>query len=279
MKRLPTRPSRLRSLALVSLALVSLALVSLALLCLVPTSAYGWNVHGHKVIASIALRRLTPAEQKKVLAILNSHPRFDDDFDGEMPDAIASGSVPDQNEWLFQQAAVWPDIARGFSRGLRNKFHRPSWHFINLPLFLTPADEAALKPGLTVNVSLVPPGPGAAPEAREQMNVIQAIRHARKVLADPAATKADRALMLSWLFHLVGDVHQPLHSTAMFSRKAFPQGDRGGNLIDTEQRKNLHSLWDSLLGQSISPAAARKGRSRSWPAWAWKRSERRPRAS
>jgi len=33
--------------------------------------------------------------------------------------------------------------------------------------------------------------------------------------------------MLTWLFHLIGDIHQPLHSTALFSTKLFPEGDRG----------------------------------------------------
>jgi hypothetical protein len=244
MKRLATRLCCLLSLA--------------TLLCLAPTSAYGWNAVGHKVVASIAFRRLTAAEQEKVVAILKSHPRFEADFEEEMPDAIADGQAAERNEWLFQQAAVWPDIARGFPRAQRDKFHRPNWHFINLPLFLTPADEEALKAGLTVNVSLVAPALNVPPEVTEKMNVIQAIRYARNVLANPAAKKADKALMLSWLFHLVGDVHQPLHSTAMFSRQAFPKGDHGGNSIHTEQRKNLHSLWDSLLGQSVSPAGARK---------------------
>ena len=39
-----------------------------------------------------------------------------------------------------------------------------------------------------------------------------------------------------------------LHSSALFSPKLFPEGDRGGNLIKTQQRGNLHSLWDGFLG-------------------------------
>lgn len=53
------------------------------------------------------------------------------------------------------------------------------------------------------------------------------------------------------MVHIVGDIHQPLHSCAYFSDK-FPKGDRGGNDIkmsygDKGQIKNLHSLWDSVL--------------------------------
>ena len=43
-------------------------------------------------------------------------------------------------------------------------------------------------------------------------------------------------------------MHQPLHSTAMFS-DYFPNGDRGGNQIPLARGRNLHSLWDNLLGR------------------------------
>ena len=58
--------------------------------------------------------------------------------------------------------------------------------------------------------------------------------------------------MMAWLFHLIGDIHQPLHSSALFSQKLFPDGDRGGNDIKTRQRGNLHSLWDGFLGGKVS---------------------------
>jgi hypothetical protein len=66
------------------------------------------------------------------------------------------------------------------------------------------------------------------------------------------ATPSDKALAYCWLFHLVGDLHQPLHTTALFSER-FPTGDRGGNLIQTVQARNLHSLWDGLLGRQHRP--------------------------
>jgi hypothetical protein len=68
------------------------------------------------------------------------------------------------------------------------------------------------------------------------------------MLADPNVEKSEKAIMLAWLFHLVGDIHQPLHSTALFSQKLFLEGDRGGNRILTKQHGNLHSVWDNFLG-------------------------------
>jgi hypothetical protein len=55
-------------------------------------------------------------------------------------------------------------------------------------------------------------------------------------------------LCLAWLCHTVGDIHQPLHSSALYSTRQFPEGDRGGNAIRTEQIGNLHALWDQLPG-------------------------------
>jgi hypothetical protein len=35
-----------------------------------------------------------------------------------------------------------------------------------------------------------------------------------------------KAIELAWLFHLVGDIHQPLHTAQLFIVE-YPQGDRG----------------------------------------------------
>lgn len=66
----------------------------------------------------------------------------------------------------------------------------------------------------------------------------------------------DRAVHFCWLMHLVGDIHQPLHCTALFSEQ-FPSGDRGGNLAIVRigrGRKNLHSFWNGILGDKITLA-------------------------
>jgi hypothetical protein len=89
------------------------------------------------------------------------------------------------------------------------------------------------------------------------MNVVQVIRFGRQEVANKQAERQARAVLLAWLFHNVGDVHQPLHSTALFSRRLFPEGDRGGNSIKTRQVGNLHALWDQFPGQSDTYQAAR----------------------
>src|SRR5687767_4356906 len=62
---------------------------------------------------------------------------------------------------------------------------------------------------------------------------------------------AEKAVALCWLFHLVGDVHQPLHTVALFTPD-HPEGDRGRNLAFVRVREggqilNMHALWDGLI--------------------------------
>ncbi len=48
--------------------------------------------------------------------------------------------------------------------------------------------------------------------------------------------------------HVVGDIHQPLHSVSLFNQ-TYPSGDRGGNSLKMTLLngtiKDLHSFWDS----------------------------------
>jgi S1/P1 Nuclease len=133
-----------------------------------------------------------------------------------MPTDVREASEATHNEWLSQQAAIWPDLVRG-GPPERRAFNRGEWHYVNVPHFLTDDARAKLEGRLTVNVATDPPG----------------------------------------VFHTVGDIHQPLHATAMFSPRLFPDGDRGGNSIKTRQAGNLHSLWDGFPGRTDTYRGAR----------------------
>src|SRR5437870_1819310 len=58
--------------------------------------------------------------------------------------------------------------------------------------------------------------------------------------------------------HLLGDIHQPLHCTAVYSVESVPKGDKGGNYILVKRGRNLHSLWDGLLGRDYFMRDVRK---------------------
>ena len=221
--------------------------LSLIAIC---STAYAWSEAGHKIVGSIAFRQLSPEKQAKIVAILKNHPRWKEDFESKMPAELTTEE--DQNEWIFQQAAIWPDLARSFQGETRKEFTHSSWHYIDVPMYLTPEDQTALEGTLTENISLDPPA-----QEQENMNVVQAIRLARRMLVDKSAPDAKKAVMLCWIFHDVGDIHQPLHSTALYSKNLFPKGDRGGNSIKTDQRQNLHAVWDQFLGVRVSFTTAR----------------------
>src|SRR5262245_26755930 len=95
--------------------------------------AFGWSAAGHKIVASIAFRQLTPEEQTTIANLLEQHPRWQLDFESKMPDAIKTGTPEERNEWTFQQAAVWPDMARGFQGEDSRQYHHAEWHYINAP--------------------------------------------------------------------------------------------------------------------------------------------------
>ena len=97
-----------------------------------------------------------------------------------------------------------------------------------------------------------------SPPLRRKLNIVQALQGNLLVWRDEAASDTERAIALCWILHLTGDLHEPLHNVALFSRAYFPEGDRGGNLIAVKRDDdvtNLHSVWDGLANSfaNISP--------------------------
>lgn len=212
-------------------------LASVFVITLLPI-AQGYNGLAHKTIAAIAWQQLDNPTRAHVVATLRRHPRYDDDFAKRQP-----ANAQDEGEWIFQHASTWPDLARSLTgEGSRTKYHRPTWHYVNFPLF-----QGGERPLLDVNLSAQYPSPADG----KDWNIIQAYKHCLAILRGDGPP-SDKALAYCWLMHLAGDAHQPLHTTALFSER-FPSGDRGGNSIPTVQGGNLHALWDGLLGSSHKP--------------------------
>jgi hypothetical protein len=81
------------------------------------------------------------------------------------------------------------------------------------------------------------------------------IQQSEKALADSTTPAQERAVYLSWLIHLIGDVHMPLHCCSLFTSE-YPTGDKGGNSFFIKPATRgipLHSFWDGLLGTSGKP--------------------------
>ena len=79
------------------------------------------------------------------------------------------------------------------------------------------------------------------------MNVIQAVKNSERIVKDKDAPQDKRAVHLCWLLHLVGDAHQPLHSSALFTTHRFRNGDHGGNYLEYSHDYPLHGFWDAQI--------------------------------
>jgi hypothetical protein len=87
----------------------------------------------------------------------------------------------------------------------------------------------------------------------EPVNILTAMAENERVVKK-ASDPERRAIALAWLFHLVGDIHQPLHTAQLFTVE-HPQGDRGGNEIcvrvtQAGQPMDLHRFWDGVITSS-----------------------------
>jgi hypothetical protein len=225
---------------------MSLRVVLIISIALCSADTHAWNALGHKVVAEIAWRELEPSARQQIVDVVRRHPRFDADFAQKMTDDVLKGDKALQDRWVFQHAATWPDIARNLPKGERSKYDRPQWHYVDFPLFLDGSDQRALAGKLSVNLAT----DFRTTKDKRQLNVLQAIGYARATVESSAGADT-KALAYCWLLHLVGDVHQPCHSTALFCVNHFPdgEGDRGGNEIPLARGDDLHSLWDNLLGR------------------------------
>lgn len=131
----------------------------------------------------------------------------------------------------FVEAAIWADDNKDVGITALDP-----WHY---------QDKALVSPDFKGEVET------------ENINVTWSIPEMIKVLTLPSHPKFNNAMAVSfawrYLLHLVGDIHQPLHSTSYYS-PMFPNGDLGGNLFtvvypDNVQITNLHALWDACVDQ------------------------------
>ena len=216
------------------------ALAGLALLGFAAPRASAWNGTGHMVVADIAYDHLAPKTKTAVNALLRQHRDYGL-WMSEMP-----AGYTDKPRWAFLKAATWPDDIR------KTPDDRPIWHYIDLPVtvpgyVLTPAQKVVL-----------------TPNAETQILAETAL------LTTKTAAAPEKAVALCWVSHLIGDIHQPLHTTSLFSVQ-FPNGDKGGNAeslapgsVDADSLEaaanphKLHALWDDLLGATRDPAEIEK---------------------
>ena len=228
------------------LRLSTLLLCSVLTLCL-SSSALAWDATSHRLSAYVTWEALTPLERSSVIEILEQHPRFTEDFLDVMPVNVRVGDEATQARWLFGQAAVWPDLTRNLDEETQIRYNRPNWHWIDGAWIRGSATQGNVYVGAEPLQSIHGEALGPIEDEADVSNIVLAIEYNRDVLQDRLSTSAQKAVALCWLMHLIGDIHQPLHSGALVSSSLFPDGDRGGNGIRTRGGDNLHSTWDGAL--------------------------------
>ncbi len=116
--------------------------------------------------------------------------------------------------------STYPDEIRSYEKYA----YTAPWHYVNVAHGLSEAEfSTALKD-------------------MENPNIYKAILNCSQDLKDPAKTKEEKVFALKFLVHLVGDLHQPMHTGR--------SEDSGGNAIKVKlmrKETNLHGLWDSGL--------------------------------
>jgi len=92
-------------------------------------------------------------------------------------------------------------------------------------------------------------GGAANPPLPQAPHVLSQIKERSDFFTNGGGTAQENVDALSWLIHMFGDVHQPLHCIEHIS-SLHPTGDRGGNSFRLKgSAQNLHHIWDS----SVSP--------------------------
>jgi len=172
-----------------------------------------WSPQGHRLVALVATNRLTAAARQNV-------------------------------RWLLADATL-ADVAVWADEYLEGNYQTSFWHFVNIPPDAARYDrdrDCPRQPGVVAN--------GRGDRWRDC--VVDRIRYNRERLADASLDRADRAIALKFLVHLIGDVHQPFHALGV---------ERGGNGIPvstfgsptcaydngTTYPCNLHGVWDTAL--------------------------------
>ena len=199
--------------------------------------AAGWDDVGHKTTAYIAWQRMSPMAREAVIKILRAAPE-----DSHLSAYYMQyGPEPELTRKLeyFMLAATWADIVR--DRAFENrqkKYHKSNWHYDDT-FWKQVGNKAEALTGF-----------------EEGGQAVSRLNEFDKLIRSAESSDKDKAIAIAWIMHLIGDLHQPLHTSARVT-DTEPKGDQGGNLFlltpqgtPRETQVNLHWFWDSIVGRN-----------------------------
>ena len=192
------------------------------------TNLQAWDHPGHMTSAAIAysdIKQARPDLIENIGLLFLAHP-------DPAPFWVAAGEAKGEERArrMFIECARWADDSK-FTNNDRLTWHTARWPIV--------AENA-------------PAEARAAAEAKKGRPVGQAIEAADlnfAMLSNHESTPSERALALCWVMHIVGDIHQPMHVSDLYSEE-FPTGNAAASLsyVDdplTDSTIPLHILWDS----------------------------------
>lgn len=180
--------------------------------------AMAWSEKSHMTTGAIAFDDLAASDSAllaRLEPIIAAHPHH-----AKLAARAGNLKGAARMRVIFQWLARWPDDANG------TEFEHRTWHY-----------ELRVVSGRTW---LWPFRNGEASKAFD-LNF--------RTLSNAKASPRDRAIALSWLMHVVGDIQQPLHAGHQMTAD-FPKTDEAGQLAFIragEKTVGLHEYWDSSL--------------------------------
>jgi hypothetical protein len=177
--------------------------------------ALGWWCEGHETVAYIAEKHLSPDANAAVMKLLKNYP-------AQTPRACQDATTD-----LMAIASTWADdVKRSEKTG--------TWHYMDIPLGLKKGDPEEYCEAIGPSVN-----GGDRPGC-----ILSALRSSVNILLSQKESDEEKATALRYLIHFVGDLHQPMHTTA--------NNDQGGNctpvqFFDDAKLTNLHSVWDGQV--------------------------------
>ena len=180
----------------------------------VATATLGaWGPQGHRLVALVAERHLTPAARQNVAWLLDGR------------------SLADVSTWADEY--------------LSGNYQTSFWHYVNIPPDAAAYDrdrDCPRQPGIAAGTR----------NDRWRDCIVDRIPYHQERLGNLTLDRADRAIALKFLVHFVGDLHQPLHAIGVerggngILVTVFGSPTCGGN-PSAPTPCNLHGVWDFSL--------------------------------
>ena len=181
--------------------------VALAIL-LAASPGWSWGHDGHRLVAKIAARNLSPDTRKKIAAILGSS---DAGVDAAMADA-----------------ATWPDEINKRTTGTGD------WHFVD-----------ASVSGVFSVAGLCPLHNCIIDRIQEMSDRLRTNQTGFTLAVAPSPPRPMASQELAFLIHFVGDIHQPLHAANDGDRGGNCENLTQALVhADHTRTTELHAVWD-----------------------------------